>query len=65
MGALLLNSDGQTDMTKVIGPLLDYANGLKRMFLARRRRTSLIKRTLKIFGGILIVYGEDYITRVN
>jgi hypothetical protein len=52
MGAVLINSDGQTDMTKAIGSIRDYANGLKRTFLARTRRTSFeLQRTLSGRGG--------------
>ena len=51
MGAVLINSDGRTDMKKVLGPIRDYTNGLKRKFVARRRRTSFeLQRTLKILG---------------
>jgi hypothetical protein len=52
MGASLINADGRTDMTKVLGPIRDFANGLKRKFLAHRRRTSFeLQRTVKIFVG--------------
>jgi hypothetical protein len=52
-------------MTKVLSPIRDYANGLKRKFLARRRRTFFLQRTLKIFGGIFVVDGEKCIKRLN
>jgi hypothetical protein len=56
--AVLINvTDGRTGMTKVIGPVSDYANGLKRKFLARRRSTAYkLQRTPKIFGEIIFVY---------
>jgi hypothetical protein len=66
VGAVLINSDGRTDMTKVSGPIRDFTNGLKRKFLAHRRRTPFeLQRALKILGGIFVVDGEKYIKRVN
>jgi hypothetical protein len=67
VGAVLINSDGRTDVTKVSGPIRDFTNGLKRKFLARRRHTSFeLQRALKILGGgIFVVDGEKYIKRVN
>jgi len=57
-------------MTKILGPIHDYANGLKRKFLAHRRRTLLeLQGTLMILGwgggGFFVVDGENYITREN